>query len=354
MMVATFSLYHIEGAKLNPAQLILVGTILEIACFIFEIPTGIVADIYSRKLSIIIGLFLMGTGFFIEGYFPIFGIILISQIVWGIGATFLSGADIAWISDEIGQNKIDSVLLKAARLSQIGSIGGIICGVLLASIQINLGILISGLLFLVLSIILFVIMPEKNFNPYSKPDRNIIKEFFSILVKGISLIKKQKFLFMLLLPVFLVGFYSEGFDRLWALKFLETGSLLNWEIDTIYWFAVVYCGSYAINFFLIGYIEKKIDNKENISGLWILILNNSLTLIAISFFAFHSNFIIILLSVWLTNATRNLNIPLFNILFNRNITDSSVRATVISFKGQVDQVAQILGGLLLVILLKLL
>lgn len=48
--------YHIQGVHLNPLQLILVGTTLEAACFMFEIPTGIVADVHSRKLSIVIGI----------------------------------------------------------------------------------------------------------------------------------------------------------------------------------------------------------------------------------------------------------------------------------------------------------
>ena len=60
-LVATVMIvYHIEIVHLNPLQLILVGTTLELACFIFEIPTGIVADVYSRKLSIVIGGVLTG------------------------------------------------------------------------------------------------------------------------------------------------------------------------------------------------------------------------------------------------------------------------------------------------------
>ncbi len=59
LLVATVMIvYHIEKVHLSPLQLILVGTTLEVACFIFEIPTGIVADVYSRKLSIVIGIVL--------------------------------------------------------------------------------------------------------------------------------------------------------------------------------------------------------------------------------------------------------------------------------------------------------
>ncbi len=39
--------YQATVVGLNPLQLVLVGTFLEIVTFIFEVPTGIVADLYS-------------------------------------------------------------------------------------------------------------------------------------------------------------------------------------------------------------------------------------------------------------------------------------------------------------------
>ena len=92
MMSMISAIYRVQSAGLDPLQLVLVGTVLEITVFIFEIPTGIVADIYSRRLSTIIGYFLIGLGFMLEGALPFFGTILLAQIVWGIVATFQSGA----------------------------------------------------------------------------------------------------------------------------------------------------------------------------------------------------------------------------------------------------------------------
>ena len=66
-------------------------------------PTGLVADNYSRRLSIIIGFFLVGVGFVIEGLVPHFTVILLTQVIWGIGITFTSGATEAWIADEVGE-----------------------------------------------------------------------------------------------------------------------------------------------------------------------------------------------------------------------------------------------------------
>jgi len=69
MMFVTMSLYEATVAGLTPVQLVLVGTTLEVSAFLFEVPTGVVADAYSRRLSIIIGYFLMGAGFLVEGFF---------------------------------------------------------------------------------------------------------------------------------------------------------------------------------------------------------------------------------------------------------------------------------------------
>src|SRR6266487_1612291 len=85
MMFVVTSFYEATVAGLSGTQLVLVGTTLEVVILLFEIPTGIVADAYSRRLSIVIGYFLMGCGFLLEGSFPIFGMILLTQVLWGIG-----------------------------------------------------------------------------------------------------------------------------------------------------------------------------------------------------------------------------------------------------------------------------
>ncbi|HJR80140.1 MAG TPA: MFS transporter, partial [Anaerolineales bacterium] len=113
MMFVTTSLYEATIAGLTPVQLILVGTALELSAFVFEVPTGIVADVYSRKLSIIIGYVLMGLGFLVEGFFPFFLPILLAQVIWGLGYTFTSGATQAWISDEIGEDDANKLFLRA-------------------------------------------------------------------------------------------------------------------------------------------------------------------------------------------------------------------------------------------------
>ena len=49
------AVFFVQELDFSPLQLVLAGTALEVAYSVFEIPTGIVADTYGRRLSIIAG-----------------------------------------------------------------------------------------------------------------------------------------------------------------------------------------------------------------------------------------------------------------------------------------------------------
>ncbi len=76
----------------------------------FDMPTGVVADLYSRRRSVLIGMFLYGLGFLMEGALPWFAPVLLAQVVWGCGDTFITGALEAWIASEEEDKPIEGVL----------------------------------------------------------------------------------------------------------------------------------------------------------------------------------------------------------------------------------------------------
>ena len=41
--------YRIEVVHLDPLRLVLLGTALEVSVFLFEVPTGVLADTYGRR-----------------------------------------------------------------------------------------------------------------------------------------------------------------------------------------------------------------------------------------------------------------------------------------------------------------
>ncbi|MCJ7623525.1 MAG: MFS transporter, partial [Anaerolineaceae bacterium] len=202
-------LYFVLQAALDPLQLVLIGTTLEASILIFEIPTGIVADLYSRRLSTIIGIFLIGLGFIVLGCWALFVPILIAQMLWGIGYTFTSGAVEAWISDEIGEENAPNAFVRGAQFGQIGSILGIAIGAGLGTILLQLPILLSGILFLLLGVFLIFNMPEDNFLPVPSESRNTLKNMLKTFRSGIGVIRMRPALTRILLFGFFYGLYSE-------------------------------------------------------------------------------------------------------------------------------------------------
>ncbi|MFA7422180.1 MAG: MFS transporter, partial [Acholeplasmataceae bacterium] len=161
MMMTSAIAYRIDLANLEPYQLILLGTALEIAVIFFEIPTGLVADKYSRKLSVVIGYFIIGLGFLVELLTLKFIWIFLAQIIWGFGYTFISGALDAWVSDETHNKDIEQTYIKANTISKIMTIFGIIGALGFGIIDIRLPMFLSAILYILMSIVLIFVMKEK-------------------------------------------------------------------------------------------------------------------------------------------------------------------------------------------------
>ncbi|MFA8342504.1 MAG: MFS transporter [Rhodothermaceae bacterium] len=348
LMTTVYSVYHIEMVKMTPFQLVLTGTILEAACFLFEVPTGIIADNYSRKLSLFIGLLVMGAGLFIEGFFPVFIAVALAQVIWGIGATFLSGADIAWLNDELEGKAVDKVILKGLQIRQIATFAAIILSVFLAGIQVNFPVILSGVSFILFAAAIWIFMPETKFKKQTPGNYNAFKQMKNTFQNGVKEIRGKKFLIILIVISLITGLYSEGFDRLWAFRFWEELSLpFSDEINPIYWFAVFQFGAIIINLTIVEIIKKNLEKNDHRILIGIQSVVNLLISGSIFFFAFTGNFYLAIASFWCAQAMRNTTASIQNIIMNQKIENSEVRATVLSMGGQTDQVGQIIGGPLL-------
>ena len=229
--------YHLEVVGLGPFQLVLVGTVLETSCFLFEVPTGVVADLYSRRRSVLIGIFLYGAGFLMEGSLPWFGTVLLAQVVWGCGDTFLTGALEAWIASEEGGRPMDKVFLRGGQLAQTGGILGVIIGTLLGNLNLQLPIILAGALCLVLGIVLLRVMPEEHFSPALEDRQGLLNDFINLFRLNLRFVKGAPVLLALLLITFCGGLASEGFDRLSTAHFLNDTAMPTFgPLNSVTWF----------------------------------------------------------------------------------------------------------------------
>ena len=332
------AIYYVSQAGLNPLQLVLIGTIMELAVLFFEIPTGLVADYFGRKKSFIFGTFLIGVAHLLEGSFPTFWAIAVAAVLWGIGWTFISGAETAWIADEIENDELDYVLLKGAKLASIGSFLGIIVSVMIATVfSVQMAILIAGGLLVFIAIVSLKLVRETKFKSIAREEASSIGQMASVIKGGLSQIKGNSILIGLAVITIFVGLASEGFDRLWGAHFIE-GFQLN-EADAIYWFGAFYAIAFLLNIGLLKVVETFV--KERFAT--VLFLFNSLLVVFMFVFAMSNALIIAAMLYWVIASLRVVNSPLMSIMTNKQL-QSQGRATTLSMYGQLDAFGQVAGG----------
>lgn len=344
LVTTVMVVYHIEIVHLNPLQLILVGTTLELACFIFEIPTGIVADVYSRKLSIVIGGVLTGVGFILEGSISSFVFVLVAQIVWGLGSTFISGSLEAWIAEEEKNKDLDEIYIKGAQAGQIGAFIGIVLSTVIANFSVRLPIIVSGVLFIILALFLWLYMPENNFKPSAPGDLNTFKKMVYTFKSGLKIVKSKSIIMILLAVTLFYGLSSEGYDRLSNAHFLQDTTLPKLgNLSSVTWFGIFGILGMILSFIVMHFMAKNLKNEDNRKNGKLLLCINILYISSMLIFALTKNFSLMLIAYLATNTFKIINEPIFSAWLNGHIDDNS-RATVISINGQMNSLGQILGG----------
>lgn len=338
------SVYRIQDAGLNPFQLLLVGVALELSVLLFEIPTGVVADVYSRRRSIIIGVVVIGAGFILEGGIPELITILLAQVVWGIGYTFTSGAEQAWIADEMGETGIGKVYLRGAQVGQAGALAGIGLSVAIASIQLNLALIAGGALFVLLGVFLFLFMPETNFQGTPPDERGSWHAMGDTLRAGIRAVRGSPVLIILLLIGAVWGAATEGFDRLWEAHLLERFTFPSLgNLDLVVWFGIINAVAMLLSIGVTEVVRRRVNTDSHVAAAKALLAISLLISLAVALFALAGNFYLALAGFWAVATLRRVNQPLFTAWLNQNVT-ARVRATVFSLAGQADSFGQIICG----------
>lgn len=347
MMFVVTSLYEATAAGLSPFQLVLVGTAVEASIFLFEVPTGVVADAYSRRLSIIIGYLLMGAGFLVEGLFPAFLPILLAQVLWGLGYTFTSGATQAWITDEIGEAPANHLFLRAAQLGLFASLIGMGASSLVGARNVALPLQVGAMLIMLIGVVLIFIMPETGFRPLPREDRNTWEHMGHTFKQGLQAVRLSPRLISIAGVGLFYGLYSEGFDRLWVKHLLDHFDLpVLFGNNQVAFFAALRIAGTLLTIPVLRIVGKRVDTGSPPAiGRAMLWITGGIST-AMLLFALSPAFAPLVFSLGMyliVDILREISEPLRTAWINQRL-DSRVRATVHSMFGQVDAIGQVVGG----------
>jgi DHA3 family tetracycline resistance protein-like MFS transporter len=344
MAWTVWTVYLVQVAHLDPFQLVLVGSVLEATAFLFEVPTGVVADTFSRRLSVIIGFFLTGAGIALTGATTNFAVILVAQVVAGIGFTFSSGAFQAWIADEVGEEHLPQVFLRATQVIRVGALAGILASVALGSIQLYLPLVMGGGLMIALAVYLVFVMPETGFKPTPRGERTTWQAMGHTFKEGLAAVRVQPRLLMFLAIAVFLGMTSEGFDRLGDAHLLTNFRFPDLAgLQPIVWFGVIDAGGMLLGIATAEIARRRLSLHKREVVVRALVVFTSLRIISVIGFAFVGSFWLALGFLWSRAVFVSLSRPLYDAWLTQSI-DSRVRATVLSMSAQADAIGQIAGG----------
>ena len=168
------AVYFVTVLHLSPLQLVLTGTAMELAVFVFEVPTGIVADTVGRRASYLLGTVTLtaSTLFYvllwqIEAPFWQWAL---ASLLLGLGFTFFSGAVEAWLVDALTatgfKGEMESVFGRGQVVTGAGMLTGSVAGGFIAA-QTSLGapFVLRGVVLIVMFVVAFRLMHDIGFAP---------------------------------------------------------------------------------------------------------------------------------------------------------------------------------------------
>ena len=338
------AVYLVRVLHLSPLELVLMGTAMEAAVFLFEVPTGVVADTYSRRLSLIVGYLGMGITWMLVGIVSQPWAVIMLWAFWGMSYTFTSGAYQAWITDEVGVENAGRLFLRGARIRYAGAVVGLVGLVGIGLLSLRASVIAGGAITAVCGLLCILLMPETGFRRRPRAERgSALTEMRSTAVTGVRYAWAAPVILLLVGVEFFMGMSSEAFDRLKEAHFLRDVGLPG-HLGPVIWFGIFWLVGMVLGFFATGWLIKRFER----GGRAIL----STSLFAFTFMEMAAMLVFALTgSTWVAIAAllgvffaRDLGGPLHTIWLNEQITDSSVRATVLSISGQADAIGQAGGG----------
>jgi MFS family permease len=160
---------------------------------LFEIPTGVIADLHGRKVSYLLGVVTLAMStmlyLFMWRVSAPFWAWAISSMFLGLGFTFFSGAFEAWLADALAysgsKDKLESVLAKGQIVEGAAMLTGSVAGGVVAQTT-NLGVpyILRALLLVLNFVFALALMKDLGFRPaHSKHPIREVKKIFAGSIK---------------------------------------------------------------------------------------------------------------------------------------------------------------------------
>ncbi|MEM8766722.1 MAG: MFS transporter [Pseudomonadota bacterium] len=340
------SLYLVSEASLSPLELVLLGTAQGITVILGEVPAGVLADACSRKWSLLLAHALMGSSMVATGLVLEFPALVLTQMVWGLSWTFSSGADVAWMTDELADpDRTPAALVAGAKWGHLGSMLGILLiGALAWSTSLSLAMVLAGAGMWGLGVAVLLMFPERNFR--RAPAGEVLAVAAGVLRSGLQQLRVHRVLFYLLVSTFLVNGADEAFGRLHTKQLLDLGAPS--AASPIVWFSLLAVLSLAVSVLALAVTNRILEQKSDYAGAYsgaALLGAGGLVALACS-----ASFEVGALAVLLVAGVSMSVLRTVSVVWANHHANSEARATIQSFLSLAENLGEVSLGLSLAFL----
>nr|WP_255218592.1 MFS transporter [Gordonia paraffinivorans] len=123
----------VPGAGLSGAQISALFALWSASTVVVEVPTGVLADRFSRRWPMVLGPCVTGTGFALWVFVPSFASFAAGFVLWAIGGALRSGTAQALVYDELDAEGRAGDYARFAGAMRAASAVGVIAGTALAA-----------------------------------------------------------------------------------------------------------------------------------------------------------------------------------------------------------------------------
>jgi len=217
------------NAGLDIFQVFIANAAFTAGSVVFELPTGIVADAWGRRVSFLLSVIILFASTLAYVAVAASGGGLLAfcavSVLMGLGFTFYSGAVEAWVVDaliETGfEGQLDHVFARGSMVTGMAMLVGTVGGGLLGSVNLGLPYLVRAAMLGLVFVVAMITMHDLGFAPRTLRLAAIPAELRNVAAESVAFGWRQRSVRLLMVfSFFQWGFLSWGFYA-WQPYFLE-------------------------------------------------------------------------------------------------------------------------------------
>jgi predicted MFS family arabinose efflux permease len=240
LTVTTYVLF-LFSRGLNPLQANLVNMVFMLGNSLFEIPTGVYADYFGRKKSIMLFFLVWTVSNFIYFFSGSISGFILAELIAALALSFMTGTPAAWLVSAVGEGqfigRIDFILSQAEVYGKTAFVVGGLLGAYLGRVNLALPFLVESFLSIFALVLVWVLIKEDFTRARAPSFKQGWLEVLGIFKESLTFLRSHPIVKWLVLSTVVFWLAFQPFNMFWSPYFTQLGQV---DVSRMGWLWVVF------------------------------------------------------------------------------------------------------------------